>query len=348
MDHLWLIYCLPLFAVISIWLFRRIRIPATKEIYQNIFATEPLFAKLNLPLLFIFSSLNQLFGISTGREGVGVQMGVLLSEIFGQGSFRKRLGIACGFSAIFLTPITAAFFAFEIHKKNRNWFSFPLVWIGAVAAREVRLSFAPEFSILPPAEFNLERYFLTFLVSLLLFAVFLKLGVWLFHSVHEKFRIFFGKMNPYAAILIFSMAMIGLTLQFQDGKYNGLGFNLIHSIEAGQGVWYDFFIKLLATTSALGSGLIGGEVTPLFSLGFSLGDSFAHLTHQSEYIFRYLGQCAFFALYFSVPMAGLALGFELLGFQALFPLSLILFFGVVIQASINRTKSSSLGKTFKH
>ena len=56
------------------------------------------------------------------------------------------------------------------------------------------------------------------------------------------------------------------------GRYTGLGTNLIENSFSGKQIFgYDWILKLLLTTLTLAAGFQGGEVTPLFSIGASLG-----------------------------------------------------------------------------
>lgn len=54
-------------------------------------------------------------------------------------------------------------------------------------------------------------------------------------------------------------------------KYIGLGVPVIVSSFSETQMWYDFLIKLILTTFTIGVGFKGGEVTPLFFVGATLG-----------------------------------------------------------------------------
>lgn len=56
------------------------------------------------------------------------------------------------------------------------------------------------------------------------------------------------------------------------GRYCGLGTNLINASLSGETVYaWDWALKLALTVLTLAAGFQGGEVTPLFSIGASLG-----------------------------------------------------------------------------
>ena len=63
-----------------------------------------------------------------------------------------------------------------------------------------------------------------------------------------------------------------LILLLHQGRYAGLGTNLIDMSQgAGEIFWYDWLLKGALTVLTLSAGFQGGEVTPLFSIGASLG-----------------------------------------------------------------------------
>lgn len=63
-----------------------------------------------------------------------------------------------------------------------------------------------------------------------------------------------------------------LLFAVHGSRYSGLGTNLISAGFTGQTIYgYDWILKLLFTIFTLAIGFQGGEVTPLFSIGTSLG-----------------------------------------------------------------------------
>lgn len=83
---------------------------------------------------------------------------------------------------------------------------------------------------------------------------------------------------------------------------------------AGPGVaWYSFMLKLLLTTLTLGAGFKGGEVTPLFFIGATLGNVVGVALGQDTQLFSALGFVAVFAGACNTPIACTMMGIELFG-----------------------------------
>lgn len=89
--------------------------------------------------------------------------------------------------------------------------------------------------------------------------------------------------------------MAAASLACHWGRYSGLGTNLITAAFAGGTVyWYDWLAKLLFTVVTLAGGFQGGEVTPLFSIGASLGVWLAPLAGVPAPVAAAAGYCAVF------------------------------------------------------
>ena len=78
--------------------------------------------------------------------------------------------------------------------------------------------------------------------------------------------------QPVIRIFIIGLILSVLLLLLYQGRYAGLGTNLIHASFYGEDILsYDWILKFLLTIVTLAAGFQGGEVTPLFSIGASLG-----------------------------------------------------------------------------
>ena len=69
-------------------------------------------------------------------------------------------------------------------------------------------------------------------------------------------------------------------LVLNNQRYLGLSLPLLEDAFA-QCAPFDFVGKLFFTVLSLGAGFQGGEVTPLFEIGATLGSSLAPLLHLS-------------------------------------------------------------------
>ena len=69
-----------------------------------------------------------------------------------------------------------------------------------------------------------------------------------------------------------SLILSALLIIIIKGRYGGLGTNLIElSFNRGDIYYFDWILKLIFTVFTLAIGFQGGEVTPLFAIGSSLG-----------------------------------------------------------------------------
>mgnify|MGYP000565042800 CR=1 FL=1 len=60
-------------------------------------------------------------------------------------------------------------------------------------------------------------------------------------------------------------------------------------------MWYDFLLKLIFTTFTIGVGFKGGEVTPLFFVGATLGSALSFIIPLPMSLLAGLGFVAVFA-----------------------------------------------------
>jgi H+/Cl- antiporter ClcA len=78
---------------------------------------------------------------------------------------------------------------------------------------------------------------------------------------------------------------------------------------------WSWLLKLIFTALTLGSGFKGGEVTPLFFIGASLGQVLARLLAAPVDLFAGLGFVAVFAGATNTPLACTLMAIELFGAQ---------------------------------
>ena len=115
---------LPLTGLLIIWLYQHFSSLSLKGM-SLIFETgqkkrEEIPLAL-VPLVIICTWITHLFGGSTGREGVAVQIGATISHEAGRRLHIKEktpvmliTGMAAGFGGLFQTPLAAVFFAMEV------------------------------------------------------------------------------------------------------------------------------------------------------------------------------------------------------------------------------------------
>lgn len=277
-------------------------------------------------LTFFFSIGTHLFGGSAGREGTGVQIGGSLSyalaKHFKLDPHERRLltmaGISAGFAAVFGTPLSGTFFGMEvafIGKLSLEAF-FPCV-VSAYTA-----------SIL--THFLGIRHTLYTIQALPSWSVILGLvliGASILFGLTGRF---FAQCSHALKRHFASITLIGWQKAFLGGtlivvlmfsldatQYAGLSVWLIKAGFNGTVQWFDPILKAAFTILTLGVGYQGGEVTPLFGIGASLGGFIGQLSHLEPSLFAALGLLAVFGSAANTPVATVMLGIELFGIQAL-------------------------------
>ena len=124
MEHLWLLYLLPLGGIVIVGLYRLLKDEndtGTNLVLSAIHSNEEIPLRM-APLIFISTVITHLFGGSAGREGAALQIGGSIGGALGR-LFRfnekdKHIMIMCGmsaaFTALFGTPMAAAVFSIEV------------------------------------------------------------------------------------------------------------------------------------------------------------------------------------------------------------------------------------------
>ena len=142
----------------------------------------------------------------------------------------------------------------------------------------------------------------------------------------QKSKKIFGEKvaNPFIRIGAFAIPLAILLFLIHSGRYTGLGTNLISASFAGETIYgYDWILKLLFTIFTLAIGFQGGEVTPLFSIGASLGIILGSLLGIPPVICAALGYAAVFGSATNTLIAPILIGFEVFGNQNIIPLVLV-------------------------
>jgi H+/Cl- antiporter ClcA len=277
------------------------------------------------PLVLFGTLITHLFGGSAGREGTAVQMGGAIADQFTKlfqldASERKTiliLGISAGFASIFGTPLAGALFALEVvYFSKINFKSIFLSFLVAYIAyftvelwhvnhTQYTIPFVPEIS------------FLT-LFWIVLVSVLFGLAAMLFsRSTHFWGHLFsknisFPPLRPFVGGCFIALAVyfIGTT------KYIGLGVPMIVDAFSNPNTSYDFLLKILFTGFTLGAGFKGGEVTPLFFIGATLGSTLSLIVPLPIALLAGMGFVAVFSGATHTPIACTVMGMELFGIES--------------------------------
>lgn len=304
-----------------------------------------------IPFVMVGTWMTHLFGGSAGREGVAVQLGATVSSWFGRLIKQEELkshfiiiGIAAGFAGLFETPIAATFFALEVLVVGilRHDVLFPTL-IGAFVASQTSKQLGLEkFQVLLTTKLDID---LSLFITLVLLGVLFGLTGRLFVGLLEHAKRYLSKLikNPVTKIGIGGAVLSVLLMLLGQGRYSGLGTNLIEMSFTSQPVhYYDWLLKLLLTVLTLSVGFLGGEVTPLFSIGATLGVVLGHLLGLPIELTAALGYASVFGSATNTLFAPIFIGGEVFGF------SYLPFFVIVCVTSFVCGKGKSIYPLQKH
>ena len=274
------------------------------------------------PFALLGTLATHLFGGSAGREGTALQMGASLAD---QLSAPLRLtaedrriilmaGVSGGFGSVFGTPLAGAVFGLEFVAIGRVRYHaiFPC-FVASIAADYVttawgvghthyHVPFVPDFTLVG-------------LLAAIGAGIAFGLAAMTFAKMTHGAKALFAKMIKYppmrpvvgGAIVAFAVWLLGTT------RYIGLGIpTIVESFTTELPPW-DFAAKLVFTAVTLGAGFQGGEVTPLFYVGSTLGSALSPLLPFPTPVLAAMGFVAVWCAAANTPLAGILMAIELFG-----------------------------------
>ncbi|MHC8950098.1 chloride channel protein [Sphingobacterium hungaricum] len=325
--HLWIIGFLPLAGMLMVFAYKKWGKGTEKgndlvlEAYSNSYTNIP----LRMAPMILFSTLvSHLFGASVGREGTAIQYGASISNQFIRlFSFTKEekrtlvlIGIASGFASLFGTPWAGTIFALEVVRAGKfRWKAIVPILLTSFLANQVCLVWNAHHTSYSAIS-NLPDEWLKTLAYSLGAGVLFGLAAMLFVYFGKLFKKAFGYFaNPYIAPIIGGLIIILSVYALGSSKYIGLGIPTIKDAFAVQLPTYDFLIKIILTTLCLRAGFKGGEVTPLFFIGATLGNALFLFIPLPMDLLAGLGFVAVFAACTKTPLACTIMGIELFGME---------------------------------
>lgn len=318
---------LPVVGVATAWLYRTYGKGAARG---NNLVIDSTLANATVPLrmapfTFVCSVATHLVGGSAGREGTAVQIGGTIASTVSRllhltGRDHQDLmlsGISAAFGAVFGTPLAGTFFGMEmcfVGKLHYNAGIYCLVasFVGDMVSRALGTTHAAYAIAEVPA---LEPATVLMVVGA---AVIFGLMARLFSFAIRTVKRFWASRitNYLTAALLGSLLVLGAYVALNAYSYAGLSTWLVTSGLEGSTSLIDPFMKLLMTALTLGAGFQGGEVTPLFGIGASLGGWLGTVLSTEPSFMAALGLLGVFGAALNVPITTIMLGIDLFGGNA--------------------------------
>lgn len=322
-EHPWLLYCLPLFGLMIVALYRLLRAEglSTNSILEEVHSGRGVSPGL-VPAIFFATLLTHLGGGSVGREGAALQMGGTIGYQTGrllrldESDIRTTttVGMAAFFSALFGTPMAATVFAIGITNVGRVYHAslFPCL-VSSLTAYETSLLLGVKptrFAVAAPAS---EPVMFLRVAALAVLCAFI--SVLFCEAIHGAEKLFAKRLlNPWLRVVTGGVLIAALTRLLGTTDYNGAGMAVIvRAVEQGEAAPAAFALKLLFTAVTLAAGFKGGEVVPSFFVGATFGCVAGPLLGVPATFAAAIGLVAVFCGAVNCPLASTFLALELFG-----------------------------------
>lgn len=275
-------------------------------------------------LIFVSTILTVLCGGSVGREGAAMQIGGSIGEQIGEklrfNEKDKKImlmsGISAAFSALFGTPMAAAFLAMEIASIGIMYYAalVPCIWASLTAYMLAKAFHAPFENLAISSDVTLNLGGSARVILLAVLCAFVSiLFCKTMHGIKALYARFFP--NPFIRAFTGGVIIILLSLLLRTDDYLGPGMNIIERALHGETAAFAFLLKILFTALTIGAGFKGGEIVPSFFTGATFGCLFAILTGASAPLCAAIGMVSVFCGVTNCPITALLISFELFGFD---------------------------------
>jgi len=340
-QNLWLIFLLPLAGLVITFLYKNFgknSDAGNNLIMDEIHEPGGGIPTRMAPFVLVSTIITHLFGGSAGREGTAVQMGgsiaSLFSKFYNLKQRDKRIllmcGMAAGFGAVFGTPVAGAVFAMEVLAIGRIKYDALVPCLIASLLADITCS---SYGI------HHTKYSIAFVNSAAHWLPYISFDIWLLFKVvvagaafglvgflfAETSHLIKNTSNAYIQNkwlipVMGGVAVIAISYSLGTFDYLGLGVtnpkggvSIVSAFTTNGSNTWSWFWKLLLTAITLSTGFKGGEVTPLFFIGATLGNTLASISGSPVDLFAGLGFIAVFAGATNTPLACTLMGVELFG-----------------------------------
>jgi len=286
------------------------------------------------PVVLVGTVYSHLLGASAGREGAAVQMGAGLADAIARRfsapaansteSRRLRMfltaGIAAGFGSVFGTPIAGAVFSIEVLTLGRLEFCFLppslfAAFVGDATAKQWGTvhSPIPPIATIPFGSFTRMGQLIALGIGFGILAI-------IYIQTTSALKKIFATVAPSLPVrMAIGGAIVSVGSWLGPGvDYLGLGTHIIARALRGEGIpAYACIAKLVFTAITIASGFLGGEVTPLFFIGATCGNTLAGHLQLPTSVGALCGMAAVLGACANAPLALAIMATELCGIHVL-------------------------------
>jgi H+/Cl- antiporter ClcA/CBS-domain-containing membrane protein len=323
----WLLAFLPLAGVAIYFLFSRVA--GVAERGNNLLIEEVHLNRQDVPLRmaplgFLAPVVTLIFGGSIASVGTAVQMGGTLADWLARtlrlSKEERRVmlmaGLSGGYGSVVGVPLAGAVFGMEVQSVGRIRYeglvpclSSSIVGYGIVKLLGAYGSSYPQLGAIGFDALLLLKVALAgvaFGLCSLLFIEFTRVVSGLLGRAAGR--------RAWLKPVLGGCAIIALALLMGTQAYLGLSQPLLAAVWSGAGVaTFAFLFKLIFTGLTVGAGFKGGEITPLFIMGATLGYVLAPPLGAPPQLLAAVGFAAVFAGASNTPLASAIMGAELFG-----------------------------------
>ncbi len=324
-SHHWIVWLLPVAGFAVGWIYLKVgqRVEGGNNLLiDEIHDPQKVIPLRMVPLILGSTVVSHLFGASVGREGTAVQMGGALADQLTHAlkleKEERRIllmaGISAGFASVFGTPLAGALFGLEVLAIGRMRYDalLPCV-VAAVVGDQITPLWGVHHAhyaagVIPElSAWGLTAVLLAGGVFGVVGMVFADATHWL--SAFVKRHVRYAPLRP-----LIGGSLLAATFWWLDAwRYAGLGIPVIVDSFTQPVAPWDFAAKMAFTVASLGSGFKGGEVTPLFFIGATLGNALAPILQMPSPLLAALGFVGVFAGAANTPLACTLMAIELFG-----------------------------------